>query len=266
MSGMRRIRAENPSPMTLEGTNSFVVGVSRPLVIDPGPLLAAHLERLLDALSENPPIAILLTHGHPDHSGAAEVLSELTGAPVHIGPGATRAPTGGRLEWLRPGERFVGDAGMVEALPTPGHTPEHFSFVWHREDGRREIFVGDHLMGVGDTTLVAPPEGELRSYLESLERLERVEAARLHPAHGPEIEDPAAALRRYREHRMRRIGQVRDELSRGAAGVGELVNRVYGDLRPELRGAAEGSIEAILRYLQGQEPLPKLLPPKRADE
>jgi len=256
--GVRVLLAPNPSPMTLDGTRTYLVGRERPVVIDPGPAVEEHVAAVESALGGVRPAAILLTHSHADHSGAAPALARRTGAPVWMARGARRgslAPAG-VARWIGEGDEVETDAGTLHAIATPGHAPDHLAFLLRHgpEGGAGALFVGDHLMGVGDTTLVAPPEGDLAAYLDSLVRLREVGATTMYPAHGPPIEDPAAAVERYVEHRRVRIGQVRDALrSGGPARPGELVRRVYGaDLHPGLVRAAEGSVSAILGYLRGR--------------
>lgn len=254
---VRCVLAPNPSPMTLDGTRTYLVGRERPVVIDPGPALDAHVQAVEAALGAVKPAAILLTHSHADHAGAAPALAERTGAPVWMARGALRAGLGSGLvvgRWIGDGDTVETDAGTLSAIATPGHAPEHLAFVL-RQGVRSSwdvAFVGDHLMGVGDTTLVAPPEGDLADYLDSLERLGEAEAEVMYPAHGPPIPDPAAAVRRYAAHRESRIAQVREALRQGGpARPAALVKRVYGDgLDPALVRAAEGSLGAILGYLQ----------------
>jgi glyoxylase-like metal-dependent hydrolase (beta-lactamase superfamily II) len=248
---LRLIRAENASPMTLDGTRTFIVGERAPLVIDPGPADAAHLAAIEAALDGATPVAILLTHDHPDHAAAAPALSERLGAPIRAG-GAAQG-----ILALRDGEELRSDAGSIRAVATPGHTPDHISFWWTggNAPARGALFVGDLLMGEGDTTLVAPPEGDLAAYLRSLDRVDELAPAVLYPAHGPPLTDPAAAVSRYREHRRERIRQVTDARRASPhASPEELVDLVYGRaLHPGLRGAAEGSIRAILELLRSGE-------------
>jgi glyoxylase-like metal-dependent hydrolase (beta-lactamase superfamily II) len=253
---LRTLLAPNSSPMTLDGTRTFVVGRERPVVIDPGPDVAEHVDAIVQALGGAAPAAILLTHSHPDHSAAAPGLRERTGAPVMMAPGALSLPIepAGVDRWLRNGETVDTDAGPVQAVATPGHAPEHLSFLWRAADpagGRRTLFVGDLMMGLGDTTLVMPPEGDLRAYLQSLATIATLGADVLLPAHGPAIDDPRGALARYVAHREQRIAQVAAALSKaGSAHPGDLVRTVYGDeLHPQLRPAAAGSLAAILAYL-----------------
>lgn len=250
---LQTILAPNPSPMTLDGTRTFIVGRERAVVIDPGPDDPAHLDAIRAALDGRTPLAILLTHSHGDHSAAAPALAARTGAPVRMAAGVLGIGIDGVItQPLKDGERVETDAGALTAVATPGHAPEHVCFLW--TDGPAEhdraLLAGDMFMGGGDTTLVAPPEGSLTEYLASLDRLEALRPGAIHPAHGPVIADGMEAIRRYRAHRAERIEQVVRALRQGDAAPGELIGRVYGaDLHPQLRGAAEGSLRAILALL-----------------
>ncbi|HEX5726530.1 MAG TPA: MBL fold metallo-hydrolase, partial [Longimicrobiaceae bacterium] len=234
-----------------DGTRTFLVGSARPAVIDPGPADAAHLDALLAALGGVRPVAILLTHAHPDHAAAAPALAERTGAPLRMGRGSLAQVPGARA--LADGEGVDTDAGLLIALVTPGHAPEHLCFLWTGGDAPPggALFAGDHFMGGSDTTLVSPPEGDLAAYLRSLDRVAAVAPGIVYPAHGPPLTDPAAAVERYRAHRYARIGQVMEALrGRGPSPAGALVDAVYGPgLPPALRPAAAGSVAAVLDYL-----------------
>jgi hydroxyacylglutathione hydrolase len=255
MTSMREILAPNPSPMTLDGSRTFVVGRDRPVVVDPGPLLAPHLNTILAALGGVRPLAILLTHAHPDHAESAPALRAATGAPVLLAPGAPHLPfSRGTVDGpIADGDAWETDAGTVRAVATPGHSPDHVAFLW---TGPRApagaLIAGDLFMGVGDTTLVAPPEGDLGAYLASLDRVEALAPATIHPAHGPAIADGPAAVARYRAHRAARIEQARAALrAAGTATPDALLDAVYGDaLDPRLRPAAAGSLAAILDHLR----------------
>jgi glyoxylase-like metal-dependent hydrolase (beta-lactamase superfamily II) len=245
--------APNASPMTLDGTRTYVVGRERPVVIDPGPDDDRHIGSILEALAGAVPVAILLTHAHADHAAAAPRLAKQTGVPIRCAPGLLLDGSDQNLVYLRDAEILATDQGEIRAIATPGHTPDHLAFHWTGSGAPAGggVFVGDLLMGSGDTTLVAPPEGELGAYLASLARVEALGPSVLFPTHGPPIDDPPAAIERYREHRRERIEQLRAAIAAfPGASVQRLVDEIYGDsLDPALRGAAAGSITAMLRYL-----------------
>ena len=257
-TGLRWVLAANPSLMTLDGTRTYLVGRDRPVVIDPGPPLESHLGAVLQILDGVSPLAILLTHAHPDHAGAAEALANSTGAPVWLG---MRAPAGtGRLPRVdrlaSDGDRLETDAGVLRIVPTPGHSPEHVCVLWTvpGESGPGDLFAGDMFLGSGDTTLVAAPEGNLEDYLRSLDVVEELGPSVIYPAHGEPMADFRNVVGRYRRHRFERIEQVRMALEEDRTWEADaLLERVYGrSLDPRLRAAARESIEAILEYLHLQ--------------
>jgi glyoxylase-like metal-dependent hydrolase (beta-lactamase superfamily II) len=242
--------------MTLDGTRTYIVGVRKPVVVDPGPPLVQHVESILRMLDGVIPIAIVLTHSHADHSGAASDLARATGSPVWMAPGARGGPhpTPHFDHAAAEGDLLETDAGRLKVVATPGHTPEHISLNWTETagDAAGAVFVGDLMMGEGDTSLVAPPEGDLGDYLRSLTVIERLAPSVLYPAHGDALRDPADAVRRYRRHRMDRVEQVRAALETARPGdVESLIDQIYGrSLDPRLRSAAAGSLAAIIRYLE----------------
>lgn len=252
--GARMIRANNPSHMTLDGTRTFILGATRPLVIDPGPDDESHLQRLQSLLGGASPVAILLTHAHSDHAGGAAALADRTGAPILMGRGARRAPfdVHRRARFVAEGDRVDCDIGPVSVHETPGHTPEHLVFVYHAEHGERVMFAGDLFLGAGDTTVVSYPDGNVADYLQSLEVVRRIHPDLILPAHGPPLRWARQVVARYRAHRMERIEQVRRAwASHPHLGPEELVESVYGSaLDPALRPAAIGSIRAIQEYLR----------------
>ncbi|CAN5867666.1 MBL fold metallo-hydrolase [soil metagenome] len=256
MDALRVLLAPNPSPMTLDGTRTFLVGLSRPVVIDPGPADERHLSRIHDALAGSTPVAILLTHAHPDHAAAAAPLAATTGAPVWMTHGAVASgfPPVFADRWIGDGDIMATDAGPVRAVATPGHTPEHLAFLWTGANAPAggALFVGDLMMGEGDTTLVSPPEGDLGAYLRSLRRVRELKPGVIYPTHGPPLYEAAEATARFLRHREERIAGVLQALrTAGAAEPDALVDAVYGGaLHPQLRAAAAGSIAAMLRYLE----------------
>ncbi|MGH7476428.1 MAG: MBL fold metallo-hydrolase [Longimicrobiales bacterium] len=238
-TALRCILAANPSPLTLDGTRTYIIGERRIAIIDPGPSLPEHVDALIAAAGDSE-AAILLTHQHPDHAEAADQLASALDAPVFS------AHSG-----LLPMRIAVGtDAGTVVAVPTPGHTPDHLAFHW---PAAASVFCGDLMLGGLDTALVAPPEGDLASYLQSLHKLADLEPRRIYPAHGPPFEEPAEALARYIRHREARAAQVLERLTRGPATADELLVHVYGDtIEPTLSATAAGALRAYLDHLARQ--------------
>jgi glyoxylase-like metal-dependent hydrolase (beta-lactamase superfamily II) len=252
---LRMVAAHNPSPMTLDGTRSYVVGGDVRVVIDPGPPIPEHLRGLREALEGAETAAIVVTHAHPDHAAAAPEIARHTGAPIWMAPGALHAPFPTDLvgHWIQPDDALQTDAGTLRFVPTPGHAPEHVAVQWAAGGPGTgvAIFVGDLLMGEGDTALVAWPEGDVTEYLASLARIENMAPDLLYPTHGPPITDPAGAIDRYRSHRLERLEQVRRALRRAPASLSELRKRVYGDtIPPGLESAAEASLLALLVHLE----------------
>ncbi|MGH7469183.1 MAG: MBL fold metallo-hydrolase, partial [Longimicrobiales bacterium] len=230
---LRVVLAPNPSPMTLQGTQTYIVGRQRAVIIDPGPALHQHLDAVTTALGDGVAAAILLTHAHADHAEGAPALAARLHAPVLSGQ-----------QGLTDHQRIETDAGPLVALHSPGHTADHFSFWW---PDQHAIFCGDLMMGGLDTALVAPPEGELGAYLASLERLATLRPTIIYPAHGPAIEDASAALQRYVQHRLQREEQVLAGLADRPGTVEDLTRHVYGaQLDPGLEPYARAAIDAYL--------------------
>ncbi|WP_395243998.1 MBL fold metallo-hydrolase [Agromyces sp. MMS24-K17] len=245
------VLAPNPGPMTLDGTNSYVLrapGASGCVVVDPGPLDDAHLARLAGAPVE----LIVLTHHHADHSEALAALAELTGAPVRAIDAAwcIGAPP------LVDGERLEVVGLDLEVLATPGHTADSLCVRVVGDDDRTlGVLTGDSVLGRG-TTIIADPDGALGPYLDSLARLREVGAdgsVPVLPGHGPVLPNLAAICDAYLAHREERLAQVRAALEEiGADASAEAVaDVVYGDVDPAVRYAAEASVRAQLAYLRG---------------
>jgi glyoxylase-like metal-dependent hydrolase (beta-lactamase superfamily II) len=236
--------AGNPSPMTLDGTNTWILrGDSEAcLVVDPGPDDPEHLRRVADA---GPVAEILLTHGHPDHADGAAMLRALTGAPVRALDPAQRL--GG--EGLAEGDVVAAAGVELRVLATPGHTADSLCFALGDA-----VLTGDTVLGRG-TTVVAPPDGRLGPYLDSLRRLADLGARAVLPGHGPELPDLAAVAAAYLAHREQRLEQVRAALDRlgPAASAMDVVRDVYADVDPVLWPAAEWSVRAQVDHLRGRD-------------
>lgn len=249
VSFARVIRADNPGPMTLEGTNTWLIrdGGSW-VVIDPGPLLDPHLDALV-AATDGRVSRILLTHGHPDHAEGAAHFAERVHAPLFAA-----APDRG-MHPLDDEEQIVIDGGTLTVLSTPGHTGDSTSFL-AQVGGEAALLTGDTVLGRG-TTVVIPPDGRLADYLHSLERLEWI-ACDLHhreipiallPGHGPDHADAVPVIAYYLNHRQERLDQVRAHLREGITDPQELVARIYADVPENVRAAALVSLQAQLEYL-----------------
>ena len=241
---------DNPSPMTLEGTNTWVLrapGVEACVVVDPGDDDPAHQERVA---AHGPVALVLLTHRHHDHAAGARRFAELAGAPVRaLDPS------------LVLGSEALGDGDVVAAagcelrvVGTPGHTSDSLSFLLDGPgaDGPA-VLTGDTILGRG-TTVIAHPDGALGPYLESLHRLAGLpEGTRVLPGHGPELPDAPSVARQYLVHREERLEQVRAALGRLGPGATprQVVEVVYADVDRVLWPAAEASVRAQLEHLRG---------------
>jgi glyoxylase-like metal-dependent hydrolase (beta-lactamase superfamily II) len=227
------VRADNPTPYTLEGTNTWLVGRDPCWVVDPGPDLVAHADAVAEAAAERGGVGgIALTHGHLDHAGAIALLRERTGAPV-------------------PAPRRDGDLlGPLRVLATGGHAPDHVVFV-----AGPVAFTGDAVLGRG-SVFVAPGEGSLSGYLAALERLRDLDLALLCPGHGPLVSDPSERLGRYISHRLERERALVAALDDGLRGVDELLDSVWHDAPPQLRMAATITLAAHLGKLEEEGRLP----------
>lgn len=248
---------DNPGPMTLDGTNTWLLGApdtAERIVVDPGEdsdqhAGGDHLDRLCEA---SPDIAVvLLTHGHHDHSQAAAALHERTGVPVRaLDPQYCRGAAP-----LADGELVDAAGVQVRVVHTPGHTSDSVSFVLSGDGVDAAVLSGDTILGRG-TAVVAHPDGELGPYLDSLARLRGYAGARLLPGHGPELPEVTAVAEHYLAHREQRLQQVRDALATlgSDASARQIVELVYADVDHAVWWAAELSVRAQLDYLRGRRP------------
>ncbi|MEW9869953.1 MBL fold metallo-hydrolase [Arthrobacter sp. HS15c] len=245
----RFILAPNPGPMSLEGTNSYVLqtaGSPAAVVVDPGPLDDTHLQALAGAGAVE---LILVTHRHADHTAGSARLHQLTGAPVRA---ADPAHCHGGGATLRDGE-VIRAAGLeIRVLATPGHTSDSVCFNLPGDGPQGSVLTGDTILGRG-TTMLDYPDGTLGDYLSTLDRLEALGAATVLPAHGPVLPSLELIVRAYRDHRLERLAQIRAALGRLGpdAAVGDVTDAVYSDVGPSVRRAAEMSVAAQLDYLRG---------------
>ncbi|WP_130405427.1 MBL fold metallo-hydrolase [Micromonospora violae] len=239
------LRAPNPGPMTLDGTNTWVLrapAAEYAIVVDPGPADEGHLTRI----AEHGPIGlILITHSHPDHTEGAARLSELLGG-VHV-LAADPAHTVGGEPLTESGEQLGGFGLEIRLLATPGHTADSVCFLVEHDD-ERVVLTGDTILGRG-TTVVAHPDGHLGDYLSSLELLSAYRGIPALPGHGPALADCAAAADFYLAHRRARLDQVRTAVAAGAHTPADVVATVYADVDRSLWWAAEWSVRAQLEYL-----------------
>jgi glyoxylase-like metal-dependent hydrolase (beta-lactamase superfamily II) len=225
---IQRIIAPNPGPMTLEGTNTFVVERGgRAYVIDPGPADEGHLGRVRDAAAALGGIAgVLLTHDHGDHADGAELLAA-------------------EILWPAPGGSDP-RLGPFEVVATPGHSDDHVVF---RLD--EVVFCGDLVLGEG-STFVPPDGGSLVAYLASLERLRELDAELLAPGHGPWITDPRAKVDEYIAHKLDRERKLLAAHDAGERSRARLLDAAWDDVPPELRGAAAIVMQAHLEKLEAE--------------
>ena len=242
-----RVLAPNPSPMTLDGTNTYLVGApgsGQAVLVDPGPDDAAHLAAVETALTARGArcAGVLVTHHHGDHAEAALPWGTRFGAQVAA---ATAAVAGEAGRVLAPGDRLRLAGTTLDVVATPGHTADHLAF--RLESGA--VLVGDHVLGRG-TSVVTHPEGDVVAYLESLRRVHDLGPSALYCGHGPELtEDPGAVLDFYLAHRAYREDQLLTALADGPRTVDELVGGIYADVPRQVWPAAAQSTRATLAKL-----------------
>jgi glyoxylase-like metal-dependent hydrolase (beta-lactamase superfamily II) len=251
---LQLIRAPNPGPMTLQGTNTWVLGdptSAPPIVVDPGPLIESHLRAILDYCGGQ--IAtVVLTHRHLDHSESAATLAERAGCGVRAAdPTLQVGPQG-----LAEGDRLSAAGIEARVVSTPGHTSDSRSLLLTGADGSVRLLTGDMVLGQG-TTVITHPDGNLGDYLQSvavmaeLARSENVQE--ILPGHGPVVTDPSGVLAFYRRHRLERLDQVRAARAAGDRTPAEIVARVYAEVDRSVWPAAEQSVRAQLDYLDSQQ-------------
>lgn len=235
------IRASNPGPLTLTGTNSWVVGRGPAWLVDPGPALAEHVQALAGEIDRRGGLGgIVLTHDHADHAEAVPAIRE------HY-PSAPLAAARGSVDTeLADGSSF----GPLRAVATPGHAPDHLAYLFGEL-----AFTGDSVLGEG-SVFIYPYPGALAGYLEGLRRLRAHPLRLICPGHGPLVGDPVAKLDQYVEHRLGRERRLVDALGSGKRTVSELLDDVWQDVPAELRAPAALTLAAHLDKLDEEGRLP----------
>ncbi len=233
------IRADNPGPLTLAGTNTWIYGREPAWLIDPGPALPEHLDAVSEELDERGGLgAVLLTHDHIDHAEAVpEIVRRFSPVPL----AAARGPVS---TLLSDGDRV----GPFEVVATPGHAPDHLAFV---VEGI--AFTGDAVLGEGSVFVM----GQLAEYLDGLRRLQGYRLSLIAPGHGPVVEDPAAKLEQYIDHRLAREAALVTALAEGKRTIHDLLDAVWWDAPEALRPAAAITLEAHLEKLSAEGRLPE---------
>jgi glyoxylase-like metal-dependent hydrolase (beta-lactamase superfamily II) len=259
---IQRVIANNPGPFTFTGTGTYIVG--RPhrgagvAVIDPGPLDDAHLAALLAAVAGRRVSHVLVTHTHRDHAPLARPFAEAVGARILAAPPPARTIHASTAldednddvfapdVLLAGGELLEGDGWTIEAMATPGHASNHMAFVLREENA---LFSGDHVMG-WSTTIVAPPDGDMTAYMDSLDRVIARGFSTLWPTHGAPVTEPRPFLAAYKAHRLARGAQIVERLAAGDRRVSEIVPNLYATVDSRLWPAASLSVWAHLIALE----------------
>jgi glyoxylase-like metal-dependent hydrolase (beta-lactamase superfamily II) len=259
---VRRVIANNPGPFTFTGSGTYIVGADEGpvFVIDPGPMRAEHLGALEAAIGGAEVAGVLITHTHSDHCGGAKDFAARVKAPIYGAgphPVADKAHDAPALDegadyafkpdiLLADGEKVCMQSIELTAIATPGHLSNHLCFALAAE---KALFTGDHIMGWA-TTVVAPPDGDMGAYLESLEKLLARDDAIYYPTHGAPILNPKPFVRAVRTHRRIRDGQILDQLRKGRTRIKEITAAIYVDIDRRLHGAAALNVYAHLIRLE----------------
>ncbi len=245
---VRRITAGNSSVFTGPGTNTYLVGKEEITVIDPGPAMPEHIENIAKACGDDIK-QILVTHTHPDHSPGAKLLHQRTAAPV-MGMYALHKQTQDKTfkanKVLEDGDEIREIEYTLKAIHTPGHASNHLCYLLEEE---KMIFTGDHIME-GSTVVIGPPDGNMKQYIESLEKLKQFDISMIAPGHGNLMKDPKNVVDWIVSHRMFREKKVVDALTEfSKANLDQLVEKVYDDVDERLHGIARASLLAHLNKL-----------------
>ena len=266
---IRTVLAPNPSIMTQNGTNTYILGTGRVALIDPGPAMPGHLAAVLDALRPGESIShIFVTHAHQDHSGLAPGLAKATGARIY-GYGSATSGRSTAMQTLvsrvnigggegadhafRPdivladGTAITGPTWRIEAIHTPGHMGNHLCFA-----AGNVLFSGDHVMG-WSSTLISPPDGDMADYMASLQKLAARPWHSFLPGHGAMIANPAQKLAELAAHRHARAAALLAVIAEGATTIARMTDLVYADLDIRLKPAAHRNILAHLIDLEARK-------------
>ena len=255
---IRRVIANNPSPFTLYGTGTYILGEGQVAVIDPGPADQAHIEAIVKATEGEEITHVLVTHTHMDHSPGCRLLKEHSDAKTYAyGPhGAGKleqgveVEEGGDMEFdpdvrVTDGEIISADSWSVECVYTPGHTSNHMCFQLQSE---KALFTGDHVMG-WSTSIISPPDGDMAAYMGSLDKLLARDDAVYWPTHGPAITETKKHVQAFVEHRQERENQVMRCIDQGIHVIGEMVPVMYTDTPEFMYPAAARSVLASIEYM-----------------
>jgi glyoxylase-like metal-dependent hydrolase (beta-lactamase superfamily II) len=258
--GVFRIVANNPSPFTYKGTNTYLLGSTSVALIDPGPADPAHLAAILKTIGSRRLTHVIITHTHRDHTDGLPALLQATGAKTAgfgrraATRGTTRtSPSGSEFVDqdfipdvpLADGERLEGDGWALAAIHTPGHAPDHLCFAL---EGTKVLFSGDHVMG-WNTSVVAPPEGSMGAYIRSLELLSQRRDGIYFPGHGGQVEDPQRLVKAFLLHRRMREQAILACIRDGDNTARAIMPIIYKGLDTKLAKAATLSVLAHVEHL-----------------
>ncbi|NKB97886.1 MAG: MBL fold metallo-hydrolase [Pseudomonadales bacterium] len=255
---IRRVIAENPSPFTLYGTGTYILGEGQVAVIDPGPADQNHIQAILAATKGEEITHILVTHTHMDHSPGCRLLKEHCDAKTYAyGPhGAGKLEQGVQVEEggdmdftpdvvVKDGDVISAETWSAECVYTPGHTSNHMCF---QLQSGKALFTGDHVMG-WSTSIISPPDGDMKAYMESLDKLLERDDQVYWPTHGPAITDTKEHVGAFIEHRREREQQVLRCIDQDVHIIGEMVPIMYKDTPEFMYPAAARSVLASVEYM-----------------